>query len=141
MTPKQITDAAERAETLQKNLHDAEEYVRRIGSWGPREHGKLHTLTVATQIRHQPHNVEQAVHQCAAFDAALAIVVREHFPELAREALAHMARAFHDALITQKDALKGVLAQVERAEAVAAAQANLDSDLNCTNCSTESSHA
>jgi hypothetical protein len=52
-----------------------------------------------------------------------------------------MARAFHDALITQKDALKGVLAQVERAEAVAAAQANLDSDVNCTNCSPEPSHA
>lgn len=124
MTLKQIADAADRVDALQRSLNEAEQYVAKIGAAQPHYRdgsaGRLNRLTVSTEIHHQPSSGATNYHKCNPFDAALAIVVKERFSELAGEALAHMARAYHDALIGQKDALKGVLADVERLEAKAA---------------------
>lgn len=131
MTIQQIKDAAERVDTLQKNLHEAEELIASIQQW-PRRISTVGAMVVITD------GVDEYASE--AFDEALGAVVKEHFPELAREALGRMAQAYHSALIAEKEHLKGALKEVERAEA-AAAQANPHSDVNRTGINPEPSHA
>jgi hypothetical protein len=144
MTLKQIADAAQRVDTLQKNLHEAEDYLAKIGAqqphFGSGSVGELRSLDIETQIHHQARSGDTNYWKCAAFDAVLGAVVKEHFPELAREALARMVQAYHSGLIAEKDHLKGALEEVERAEA-AAAQANPFSDVNQIGCNPTPSNA
>jgi hypothetical protein len=137
MSLQQIADAAKRVDALQKNLHGAEEYIAKIGQ--PQPHyrdgsvGALHSLEITTQIHHQASSGSTNYWNCAAFDIALAAVIKSHFPDLAREALARMTQAYHSALIAEKDHLKGALEEVERAEELAATN-NPFSEVNQKGC-------
>lgn len=124
MTLQQIKDAAERVDSLQKNLHTAEEYIAALNFPAT----ALHTLDVGTTMTD---GVDE--HECPEFDEALAEVVKSHFPDLAREALARMTQAYHSALIAEKDHLKGALEEVERAEELAATN-NPFSEVNQKGC-------
>jgi hypothetical protein len=132
MSLQQIADAAKRVDTLQKNLHDAEQLISLAQS-----------ATVVTGIEVGAYLIVSEGGNnwsCEPFDEALSDVVQAHLPDLAREALARMAQQYHAALIAEKDHLKGVLEEVERAEEQAA-RANPYSEANEQRCNPEPSHA
>ena len=107
---------------LKRALHEAIDYVGMVGKNQPHLNsvGKLHTLTIATEInfQHQPSTTNYWKN--SAFDVALGMVVRKRFNELAGEALALMGADYKKAVLSEKDALLAKLAEIEALEKEAA---------------------
>lgn len=108
------------AEVLKRALTDATNYVSKIGApephFRPTTYGRLHSLTVKTQICHQASHAATNYWDDKNFDAALACVIGENFSALAASALALMASNYAKARVAEKESLLAQLAEIEALE-------------------------
>lgn len=113
-----------KAKELKKKIALAKEYVGKIGRpehhFRPVTYGRLHSLSISTQIHHQESTGATNYWADKAFDTALAAVVSNRFPELAADAIALMERECNQALVAEKDELLARLAEIEALEKEAA---------------------
>ena len=109
---------------LKRAVEQAHEYIAKIGR--PQHHfggdsvGDLRSVEVDTQIHHQESSGSTNYWKDAAFDAALARVVRGRFAELAADALALMQSDYAAARVAEKESLLAQLAEIESLESAAA---------------------
>jgi len=116
-----------KAAKIKRDTEQAREYVAKVGR--PQHHfgkdsvGDLRNLEIDTQIHHQESSGSTNYWKDAAFDVALAKVVRSRFAELAAAALDLMQSEYSVARISEKEALLAQLAEIESLEATAAGAA------------------
>lgn len=108
---------------MKRDCMEAREYVAKVGK--PEPHfrdgsvGRLHALTVKTQVCHQAAPSATNYWDDTNFDEALAEVVRRRFEELSREAIDLMESRYRESRIAEKDALLAQLAEIEALETAA----------------------
>ena len=110
-----------RADDLRKAHRQAAERIAKIGRperhFTPTSFGGLTSVTVKTTIGHQERPSATNYWEDDNFDAALAIVIKRQFTQLAEAALLLMKLQADEALVSEKTALLERLAQIESIEA------------------------
>lgn len=106
--------------SLKRSLADARAYVGKVGRAQHHmldgELGKVHSLSVKTEIHHQSSPGATNYWQDKDFDLALSKVIKHRFSELAASALALMQLEYKDARISEKESLLAQLAEIEALE-------------------------
>lgn len=107
-----------KADELKRECKDAFAYVSKVGA--PEHHlstvGRVHTLTVKTEICHQESPGAQNYWKNEKFDEVLSEVIRGQFGKLASEAMRLMRKRFEDALVAEKEQLLKRLAEIQSIE-------------------------
>ena len=108
------------ADNLYKLHQAAVKYINKIGA--PEHHfrdgsvGRLIKCEVNTEICHQASTSAQNYWSDIKFDWALSEVIKEHFTELAQDALDLLKKKADEALVAEKKELQERLARIEALE-------------------------
>lgn len=112
-----------KADDMRMKWLDAKERIAKIGRvephFTPAGRGYLSGLTVKTTIHHQAAPSATNYWDDAAFDFALAEVIKERFLALADAALARMEQQADAELVSEESALRKRLLEIERIKAPA----------------------
>ncbi|MYZ41391.1 hypothetical protein [Schauerella aestuarii] len=102
-------------------LSDARNYVAMVGKpefhFTPISHGRVHSVSIKTQIGYQESCGSKNYWESAHFDAALAEIVNREFKELAAKAVALLELRYQQERIQDKEDLLRQLQEIEDLEA------------------------
>ena len=110
-------DSIQMIKNQQKNVDNAfQHYVALVCApqhFDDDSRGTLHSINVTTQVHHQAYPGATNYHTNGSFDSYLAVVVKNRFSELAKEALELMQKDVNVAMIDLEGELREVLDAIE----------------------------